>query len=56
LGVALVCAMSSRYYLHMMQQEHYKLPDYLAWLDKHRDKLMGWTLNVGVWRASPITS
>ena len=48
LVVTAVCASYSRYYLHMMQLESYQLDGYQRWLSKHRDKLLGWTLNLGV--------
>lgn len=46
--VAAVCAIYSRFYLHMMQLESYQLDGYRRWLSKNRDKLLGWTLNLGV--------
>ena len=46
--VAAVCAVYSRFYLHMMQLESYQLDGYRRWLSKNRDKLLGWTLNLGV--------
>ena len=48
LVVTAVCAAYSRYYLHMMQLESYQLDGYRRWLSKNRDKLLGWTLNLGV--------
>ncbi|MEG1813361.1 MAG: UDP-N-acetylmuramoyl-tripeptide--D-alanyl-D-alanine ligase [Clostridia bacterium] len=46
--VSAVCATYSRYYLHMLQLESYQLDGYRRWLQKNRDKLLGWTLNLGV--------
>lgn len=48
LGVALACVWGSRYYVHMLQLESYQLDGYNRWMSKHREKLMGWTLMVGV--------
>lgn len=48
LAVAAVCVLTCRYYLHMLQLESYQLDGYQRWLDKNHDKLMGWTLNIGV--------
>lgn len=46
--VAAISAITCRYYLHMLQLESYQLDGYNRWLGKNRDKLMGWTLNIGV--------
>ncbi len=46
--VAAISAITSRYYLHMLQLESYQLDGYGRWLGKNRDKLLGWTLNIGV--------
>lgn len=48
LAVTLVSAAYSRYYLHMFQLESYQTDGYQRWLGKNRDKLLGWTLNLGV--------
>ncbi|MGI6235991.1 MAG: Mur ligase family protein [Candidatus Excrementavichristensenella sp.] len=48
LVVAFVCTSYSRYYLHMLQLESYQLDGYRRWMAKHREKMLGWTLNVGV--------
>ncbi len=48
LAVAAVCAISCRYFLHMFQLESYQLDGYQRWLEKNRDALLGWPLNVGV--------
>jgi ABC-type sugar transport system permease subunit len=46
--VAAISAITTRYYLHMLQLESYQLDGYGRWLGKNRDKLLGWTLNIGV--------
>lgn len=46
--VAAISAITTRYYLHMLQLESYQLDGYSRWLGKNRDKLLGWTLNIGV--------
>jgi UDP-N-acetylmuramoyl-tripeptide--D-alanyl-D-alanine ligase len=46
--VAAISAVTCRYYLHMLQLESYQLDGYNRWLNKNRDKLLGWTLNIGV--------
>lgn len=46
--VAAISAITCRYYLHMLQLESYQLDGYNRWLGKNRDKLLGWTLNIGV--------
>ncbi|MDO4549354.1 MAG: UDP-N-acetylmuramoyl-tripeptide--D-alanyl-D-alanine ligase [Clostridia bacterium] len=46
--VSAVISAYSRYYLHMMQLESYQTDGYMRWLNRNRDKLMGWTLNLGV--------
>ena len=46
--VAAISAITARYYLHMLQLESYQLDGYNRWLSKNRDKLLGWTLNIGV--------
>lgn len=46
--VAAIASITSRYYLHMLQLESYQLDGYSRWLGKNRDKLLGWTLNIGV--------
>ena len=33
----------------MMQLESYQMDGYRRWLSKNRDKLLGWTLNLGCW-------
>ena len=47
--VAGISAAYSRYYLHMLQLESYQLDGYQRWLNKNRDKLVGATLNLGIW-------
>lgn len=46
--VAAISVITCRYYLHMLQLESYQLDGYGRWLNKNRDKLFGWTLNIGV--------
>jgi UDP-N-acetylmuramoyl-tripeptide--D-alanyl-D-alanine ligase len=48
LAVAAICSYAVRYYLHMMQLESYQTDGYARWLEKHRDKVTGFTLNAGV--------
>lgn len=48
IAVAALCTLCSKYYVHMLQLESYQLDGYLRWANKNRNKLLGWTLNVGV--------
>lgn len=46
--VAIVCAVSCRYYLHMLQLESYQMDGYNRWLNKHRETLLGYSLTIAV--------